>query len=60
VLDTTSPLQGGACVTAFTWKGMANYVRRREKFIGNSGPQNEKKKKKKDLRCGSIQDVFIQ
>jgi hypothetical protein len=25
------------------WEDMSNYVRRRERFIGNSGPRNEAK-----------------
>jgi hypothetical protein len=41
--DSIYALRGGASVTALTWENMANYVWRREQFIGNSGPQNEAK-----------------
>jgi hypothetical protein len=41
--NSTSPLQGGASDTSFMWEDMYNYVGRRERFIGNSGPQNEAK-----------------
>jgi hypothetical protein len=33
--NSTSPLQGGASDTSFTWEDMSNYVGRREQFIGN-------------------------
>jgi hypothetical protein len=41
--NSARPLQGGASDTPFMWEGMSNYVGRRERFIGNSGPQNEAK-----------------
>jgi hypothetical protein len=41
--NSTSPSQGGASDMSFKWEDMYNYVERRERFIGNFGPQNEAK-----------------
>jgi hypothetical protein len=41
--DSKSALHSGASVPAFISEDRANYVRRREQLIGNSGPQNELK-----------------
>jgi hypothetical protein len=41
--NSTSPSQGGVSDTSFMWKHKPNYVGRRERFIGHSGPQNEAK-----------------
>jgi hypothetical protein len=41
--NSTSPLRGGASDMSFMWEDMSIYVGRRERFIGNSGPQNEVK-----------------
>jgi hypothetical protein len=39
--DSTTALQDGASVMAFTWEDMAIYVGRREQFIGNSESESE-------------------
>jgi hypothetical protein len=41
--NSASPLRGGASDMSFMWEDMSNYVGRRERFIGNSGSQNEAK-----------------
>jgi hypothetical protein len=51
--NSTSALEGGARVMAFTWEDTATYkyVGRRGQFIGNSGPQNETKNVSVDVNA---------
>jgi hypothetical protein len=41
--NLTTTLQGWAGDMYLMWKDMSNYVGRRERFVGNSSPQNEVK-----------------